>query len=68
VAEVINRALQTKPTDGSTQGTTRSLAAATGTSKRTAHRWLQTPGFYRLNHHSNGNKSSRDFGFYGLIG
>ena len=42
VAEVINRALQTKPTDGSTQWSTRSLAAATGISKTTVHRWLQT--------------------------
>ena len=33
VAEVINRALQTKPTDGSTQWSARSLAAATGISK-----------------------------------
>ena len=41
-AEVINRALQSKPTDGSTQWTARSLAAATGISKSTAHRWLQT--------------------------
>ena len=42
VAEVINRALQTKPTDGSTQWSTRSLAAETGISKSTAHRWLKT--------------------------
>jgi len=42
VAEVINRALQTKPTDGSTQWSARSLAAATGISKSTAHRWLKT--------------------------
>ena len=42
VAEVINRALQSKPTDGSTQWTARSLAAATGISKSTAHPWLQT--------------------------
>jgi transposase len=42
VAEVINRALQSKPADGSTQWTARSLAAATGISKSTAHRWLQT--------------------------
>jgi len=42
VAEVINRALQTKPTDGSTQWSARSLAAATGISKTTVHRWLQT--------------------------
>ncbi|MEA5423924.1 helix-turn-helix domain-containing protein [Synechococcus sp. CCY9202] len=37
VAEVINRALQTKPTDGSTQWSARSLAAATGISKTTVH-------------------------------
>ena len=42
VAEVINRALQTKPADGSTQWSARSLAAATGISKPTVHRWLQT--------------------------
>ena len=33
VAEVINRALQTKPADGSTQWSARSLAAATGISE-----------------------------------
>jgi putative transposase len=42
VAEVINRALQSKPEDGSTQWSARSLAAATGISKTTVHRWLQT--------------------------
>ncbi|MFO8237760.1 MAG: IS630 family transposase [Prochlorococcaceae cyanobacterium] len=42
VAEVINRALQAKPADGSTQWSARSLAAATGISKTTVHRWLQT--------------------------
>ena len=42
VAELINRALQTKPADGSTQWSARSLAAATGISKTTVHRWLQT--------------------------
>jgi len=42
VAEEINRALQSKPADGSTQWTARSLAAATGISKSTVHRWLQT--------------------------
>ncbi|EAQ73945.1 isrso5-transposase protein [Synechococcus sp. WH 5701] len=42
VAEVINRALQTKPTDGSTHWSARTLAAATGISKTTVHRWLQT--------------------------
>ena len=45
VAEVINRALQTKPADGSTQWSARSLAAATGISKTTVHRWLQTFSF-----------------------
>jgi transposase len=38
VAEVINRELQTKPTDGSTHWSARSLAAATGISKTTVHR------------------------------
>jgi putative transposase len=42
VVEVIDRALQSKPADGSTQLTARYLAAATGISKSTAHRWLQT--------------------------
>jgi putative transposase len=42
VAELINRALQTKPADGSTQWSARSLAAATGISKTTVHLWLQT--------------------------
>ncbi|MEA5416250.1 IS630 family transposase [Synechococcus sp. BA-132 BA5] len=42
VAEVINRALQTKPTDGTTHWSARTLAAATGISKTTVHRWLQT--------------------------
>ena len=42
VAEVINRALQSKPEDGSTQWSARSLATATGISKTTVHRWLQT--------------------------
>ena len=42
VAEVINRALQTRPTDGSTHWSARSLAAATGISKSTIHRWLKT--------------------------
>ena len=42
VAEVINRALQTKPPDGSTHWSTRSLAAERRISKTTVHRWLQT--------------------------
>ncbi len=42
IAEVINRALQSKPADGSTQWRVRSLAASTGISKSTEHRWLQT--------------------------
>jgi putative transposase len=42
VAEVINRALQTKPSDGSTQWSARPLAAETGISKSTVHRWLKT--------------------------
>ena len=42
VAEVINRALQARPPDGRTQWSARCLAAATGISKTTVHRWLQT--------------------------
>jgi putative transposase len=42
VAEVINRALQTRPPDGSTHWNERTLAAATGISKTTVHSWLQT--------------------------
>jgi putative transposase len=41
VAGVINRVLQTKPSDGSTQWNIRSLAAETGISKSTVHRWLK---------------------------
>jgi putative transposase len=41
VAEVINRALQTRPSDGSTHWSARTLATATGISKTTVHRWLQ---------------------------
>ena len=42
VAEVINRALQNRPPDGSTHWSARTLAAATGISKTTVHLWLQT--------------------------
>ncbi len=42
VAEVINRALQCQPTDGSTHWSARSLAAETGISNTTIYRWLQT--------------------------
>lgn len=42
MAEVINRALQSQPTDGRAHWTARSLAAATGISKSTVHRWLKT--------------------------
>lgn len=42
VAEVINRTLQRKPSDGSTHWSARSLAAETGISKGTVHRWLRT--------------------------
>lgn len=42
VVEVINRALQSKPAEGSTQWPARSLAAATGLFNSTAPRWLQT--------------------------
>jgi putative transposase len=53
VAEVINRALRSKPTDGSTHWSARSLAAATGISKTTVHRWLQTFSVqtHRQKHH-----------------
>ena len=53
VAVVINRALQTRPPDGSTQWSARSLAAATGISKTTVHRWLQTFSVqpHRQKHH-----------------
>ncbi len=40
MAEVINLALQNKPTDGSTQWSAHSLAAATGISITTVHRWV----------------------------
>ncbi len=39
---MINRALQTKPADGSAHWSARSLTAATGIYKTTVHRWLQT--------------------------
>ncbi len=42
VAELINRALQRPPTEGTTQWSARSLAAATGISKPTVHRRRQT--------------------------
>ena len=42
VAEVINRSLQTTPRDGSTHWSARSLAAETGISNSTVHRWLKT--------------------------
>jgi len=53
VAEVINRALQTTPLDGSTPWSARTLAAATGISKTTVHRWLQTFSVkpHRQKHH-----------------
>jgi putative transposase len=41
VMELINRALETKPTDGSTHWTVRALAGETGVSKSTVHRWMQ---------------------------
>lgn len=41
VAEVINFVLQTKPDDGSTHWSTRTIAKETGVSKTTVHRWLQ---------------------------
>ena len=42
MAKAINLALQTKPEDGSTQWSARSLAAAMGISKTAVHRWQQT--------------------------
>lgn len=42
MAKAINRALQTKPEDGSTQWSALSLAAAMGISKTAVHRWQQT--------------------------
>ena len=41
VANVINLVLQTKPDDGSTHWSTRTVAAKTGISKSTVQRWLQ---------------------------
>lgn len=41
VAEVINRALQTRPDDGSTHRSARSLALATGITKSTVRPWLE---------------------------
>ena len=40
VAEVINTALQTKPPDGSTHWSVRTMAAHTGVSKSTVQRWF----------------------------
>ena len=42
MVEVINRALQTNPDDGSTHWSAHSLLASIGVSKSTVHRWLQT--------------------------
>lgn len=39
-AEDINRALQTKPTDGGSHWSARALAAVTGIPKTTVNRWL----------------------------
>jgi putative transposase len=39
---VINQALQTRSPGGSTHWSARTLAAETGISKTTVHRWLQT--------------------------
>jgi len=41
IANVINKVLQTKPEDGSTHWSTRTVAAETGVSKSTVQRWLQ---------------------------
>ena len=40
VAEVINTALQTRPPDGSTHWSVRTMAEHTGISKSTVHRWF----------------------------
>lgn len=42
VAQLIATTLHTKPSDGSTHWSTRTLQAATGISKSTVHRYLQT--------------------------
>ena len=42
IAKVINLVLQTKPEDGSTHWSTRTVAEETGISKSTVQRWLQT--------------------------
>ena len=41
IAERIQRVLQTSPRDGSSHWSARSLAAETGISKSTIHRWMQ---------------------------
>jgi putative transposase len=42
VMQMVSLALETKPKDGSTHWTVRSLAEETGVSKSTVHRWMQT--------------------------
>lgn len=42
MTERIQRVLQTSPRDGSSHWSARSLAAETGISKSTIHRWMQT--------------------------
>jgi len=64
-AEVINRALQTKPTDGSTHWSARSLSIAKGISKSTVHRWLQT--FSVQPHRQKSVKLSTDPFFVGKV-
>jgi len=44
VAEVINAALQTKPTDGSTHWSLRTMSEETGVSKSTVQRWFDLFG------------------------
>lgn len=56
VAEVINRALQTTPPDGSTRWSVKSLAMETGNSQSTVHRWLQA--FFRCNSTAKNRSSS----------
>jgi transposase len=60
-AEMINRALQTKPADGSTQLSACSLAADTGISKTTVHRWLEN--FSAQPHRQKSHRFAEDLRF-----
>jgi putative transposase len=61
VAEVINRALQTRPDDGSTHWSARSLALATGITKSTVRPWLEI--FSLQPHRQNSHRFSKAFGY-----